>query len=148
MTGHSVRVGTGIILLFANASTPTHKYTKPCVHPVPGSFPLFKQLELQADHLVPTLNAGTVKLRPIWCSGGGIAPPLLTLALDGGEWSASRPGQEPPSADLDDMEKRKSLFPTGTRSPAFHPVTILTELSPLGFVLTERCKTEALNFVA
>jgi hypothetical protein len=27
----------------------------------------------------------------MWGSGG-IAPPLLTLALDGGSWSASRPG--------------------------------------------------------
>jgi hypothetical protein len=24
---------------------------------------------------------------------GGIAPPFLTSALDGGEWSASRPGR-------------------------------------------------------
>jgi hypothetical protein len=26
------------------------------------------------------------------CGSGGLAPPFLTLALDGGEWSASRPG--------------------------------------------------------
>jgi hypothetical protein len=29
-------------------------------------------------------------------SGGGIAPPFLTSALDGGEWSASRPGRFTP----------------------------------------------------
>jgi hypothetical protein len=30
-----------------------------------------------------------------WGSGG-IAPPFLTSALDGGEWSASRPGRYTP----------------------------------------------------
>jgi hypothetical protein len=30
-----------------------------------------------------------------WGSGG-IAPPFLTLALGGGEWSASRPGERVP----------------------------------------------------
>jgi hypothetical protein len=30
--------------------------------------------------------------KDVWGSGG-IAPPLLTSALDGGEWSASRPGR-------------------------------------------------------
>jgi hypothetical protein len=35
---------------------------------------------------------------------GGIAPPFLTSALDGGEWSASRPGS----------------FTTGERSPDTH----------------------------
>jgi hypothetical protein len=54
--------------------------------------------------------------------GGRIAPPFLTSALDGGEWSASRPsrftprGNAPgthwigcwvgPRAGLDGMEKR------------------------------------------
>jgi hypothetical protein len=28
----------------------------------------------------------------VWGSGG-VAPPFLTLALDGNEWSASRPGR-------------------------------------------------------
>jgi hypothetical protein len=56
---------------------------------------------------------------------GGIAPPFLTSALDGGEWSASRPcrfnsGEEAlvnhwiggwvgPRAGLDAVEKRKIL---------------------------------------
>jgi hypothetical protein len=31
----------------------------------------------------------------VWGSGG-IAPPILTSALDGGEWSASRPGRITP----------------------------------------------------
>jgi hypothetical protein len=30
------------------------------------------------------------------CGGGGIAPPILTSALDGGEWSTSRPGRYTP----------------------------------------------------
>jgi hypothetical protein len=58
---------------------------------------------------------------------GGIAPPSLTLALDGGEWSASRPGHfipweiDPgihwigewvdPRVGLYIVEKRKSLPP-------------------------------------
>jgi hypothetical protein len=60
----------------------------------------------------------------IWGSGG-IAPQLLTWALDGGEWSASRPcrltppkrvpdshwieGWVVPRAGLDVVEKRKNL---------------------------------------
>jgi hypothetical protein len=59
-----------------------------------------------------------------WDSGG-IAPPFLTSALDGGEWLASRPGSFTPGerapgthwigswvgprAGLDDVEKRKFL---------------------------------------
>jgi hypothetical protein len=59
----------------------------------------------------------------VWRSGG-IAPPLLTSALDGGEWSDSRPGRFTPGewasgiqwigswmgtgAGLDAMEKRKT----------------------------------------
>jgi hypothetical protein len=31
------------------------------------------------------------------CVDGGIAPRILTLALDGGEWSASRPGCSTPN---------------------------------------------------
>jgi hypothetical protein len=30
---------------------------------------------------------------------GSIASPFLTLVLDGGEWSASRPGQFPPGTE-------------------------------------------------
>jgi hypothetical protein len=56
---------------------------------------------------------------------GGVAPPLLTSALDGGEWSASRPGRFTrkkrvpgthwigglvnPRAGLDAVEERKIL---------------------------------------
>jgi hypothetical protein len=59
------------------------------------------------------------------CGTGGIAPPFLTSALDGGEWSASRtchftPGEKAPGthwigghvgprAGLDAVEKRKIL---------------------------------------
>jgi hypothetical protein len=55
----------------------------------------------------------------------GIGPPLLTSALDGGDWSASRPGRFTPGdrvpgmywieglvgprTGLDDVEKRKLL---------------------------------------
>jgi hypothetical protein len=55
--------------------------------------------------------------------GGGVAPPFLTSALDGGEWSASHPGRFTswerapgthwtggwvgPRAGLDIVEKRK-----------------------------------------
>jgi hypothetical protein len=58
----------------------------------------------------------------VWRSGG-VAPPFLTLALDGGEWSASHPGRftsgertpgtrwtggcVDPRAGLDTVEKRK-----------------------------------------
>jgi hypothetical protein len=57
--------------------------------------------------------------------GGGIAPPFLASALDGGEWSASRPGRfnfkevvpgthwirgwVGPRGGLDALEKRKIL---------------------------------------
>jgi hypothetical protein len=67
---------------------------------------------------------------------GGIAPPFLTSALDGGEWSASRPchftpgerapgthcigGWVGPRTGLDDVERRKILPPPGL------------ELRPLG----------------
>jgi hypothetical protein len=60
----------------------------------------------------------------MWGSGG-IAPPFLTSALDGGEWSASRPGTFTsekgipvthrirgwvcPRTGLEAMEKRKIL---------------------------------------
>jgi hypothetical protein len=65
---------------------------------------------------------------------GGTAPPFLTSALDGGEWSASRPdlfipdksprtnwirGWVDPRADLDAVDKR--FFPcreSDPRSPA------------------------------
>jgi hypothetical protein len=59
-----------------------------------------------------------------WGSGG-VAPPFLTLVLDGGEWSASRPGRFTPEESapgthwiggwvgprvrLDSMEKRQIL---------------------------------------
>jgi hypothetical protein len=70
----------------------------------------------------------------MWRSGGK-APPFLTSALDGGEWSASGPGhftpgetpQVPtgldrrvggPQSRSGAMEKRKFLAPTGNRTPA------------------------------
>jgi hypothetical protein len=64
---------------------------------------------------------------------GGIAPPFLTPALDGGEWSVSQtchlnPREGVPGTHClggwvgrrvgrDIMEKRKSLVPTGKRTP-------------------------------
>jgi hypothetical protein len=70
----------------------------------------------------------------IW-SNGGIAPPFLTSALDGGEWSASRPccfttgeiapgthwvrGWVGPRAGLDAVDTRKMLPLPGIELPRF-----------------------------
>jgi hypothetical protein len=70
--------------------------------------------------------------KDVWGSGG-IVPPFLTLALDGGDWWAScpscfTPGERAPAthwtghwarlrADQDDLEKRKSLSPTENQTP-------------------------------
>jgi hypothetical protein len=64
---------------------------------------------------------------------GGIAPPFLTSALNGGEWSASRPchftpvdralgthwirGWVGPTSGLDAMEKRKIFSPCRKSNP-------------------------------
>jgi hypothetical protein len=74
-----------------------------------------------------------------WGSGG-TTPPFLTLALDGGEWSASRSGRYfhsiggwvvPRAAGLDATEKRKSL-PLPWIEPRFlnrpSSSTVLTEI--------------------
>jgi hypothetical protein len=45
----------------------------------------------------------------IWRSGG-ISPPFLTSALDGGEWSASRPGRFTPWG-------KSPLYPLDRRAP-------------------------------
>jgi hypothetical protein len=47
-------------------------------------------------------------MKRIWGSGG-IAPPFLTSALDGGEWSASRPGRYTPE------ERAPPLYPLARR---------------------------------
>jgi hypothetical protein len=77
---------------------------------------------------------------------GGTSPPFLTSALDGGEWSASRPGRFYPreialgtdwiggwvgtKAGLDAMEKMKVLSLPGIepRPPSRQPVAMPTEL--------------------
>jgi hypothetical protein len=75
---------------------------------------------------------------------GGIAPPFLTSALDGGEWSGSHPGRfipgeiatgthwmggwVGPRAGLDAVEKRKSFARAGNRTPTIQPAVIPTEL--------------------
>jgi hypothetical protein len=53
-----------------------------------------------------------------------MAPPLLILALDGGEWSASQPldrqgigGWVGPRAGLNSMEKRKISCPCQESNP-------------------------------
>jgi hypothetical protein len=67
----------------------------------------------------------------IW-SRAGIAPILLTSALDGGEWSASRPYRFTPGTHsigdwvdpgigLNAVEKRKALH-RPAQNPAVHPV--------------------------
>jgi hypothetical protein len=78
------------------------------------------------------------------CGSGGIAPPFLTSALGGGEWSASRPGPAPrgksprypfdrrlvgPTAGLSAVQKRKISYPAGKQTLAVQPVAIPTELS-------------------
>jgi hypothetical protein len=78
------------------------------------------------------------------CESGGIAPQFLTSVLDGGEWSASRPGRftkgESPRYSLDRRlggpqsqsgrnVEEKNLSSAGNRTPAVQPVAIPTELS-------------------
>jgi hypothetical protein len=91
----------------------------------------------------------------IWGSGG-ILPPFLTSALDGDEWSASRPGrftlgERAPGtswtggwvslrAGPDLVEKRKMLTLPGIepRPPSLYPVAIPIELSHYESV--QKCK--------
>jgi hypothetical protein len=72
----------------------------------------------------------------VWGSGG-IAPPFLTSALDGGEWSASRPGRYIPGKKplvsieyeagwapvlvLTLWSREKSIAPAVNRTPVFQP---------------------------
>jgi hypothetical protein len=74
----------------------------------------------------------------VWGSGG-TASTFLTSALDGGEWSASRPSRSITAeiasslqfigswvgrrTSLDVMEKRKIPAPVGNRIQAFQPLT-------------------------
>jgi hypothetical protein len=80
----------------------------------------------------------------IWGSGD-IAPPFLTLALDGGEWLASRPwetapgthfigGLVGPRAGLDIMEK--DLLPLPKIKPRFlsRPACSLVILTALSWL--------------
>jgi hypothetical protein len=66
----------------------------------------------------------------------GIAPPLLISALDGGEWSASRPGRFTPreiapgtqwlcgpQSRSGRYEEDTNLAPAGNRTPAVQTVT-------------------------
>jgi hypothetical protein len=73
----------------------------------------------------------------VWRSGG-ISPPKLTSAVDGGEWSASHTGPYTPRETaagthwvggwlgprlgLEAVEKKESLAPVGNRKPAVQPV--------------------------
>jgi hypothetical protein len=82
----------------------------------------------------------------VWGSGG-IVPQFLTSALDGGEWSASRPNCFTPEkrapgnhwtgnwaslrAGLNAVEKKNSLTPAGNRAQAVQAVAIPTELTQL-----------------
>jgi hypothetical protein len=63
------------------------------ISPLPGSVNLFiLYLRFRWGKVVLVLNklSTTSRTRK---GRGGIAPPFFTLALDGGEWSASRPGR-------------------------------------------------------
>jgi hypothetical protein len=62
----------------------------------PGNEPEFNTLdEPIRDTVVSVMLLITFMNKKNTYGGGGIAPPFLTSALDGGEWSASRPGRYP-----------------------------------------------------
>jgi hypothetical protein len=59
--------------------------------------------------------------------GGGIAPPFVTSALDGGEWSGSRlnrfaPEEIVPGIHWIEGRKEKNLLLAGNRIPTVQPV--------------------------
>lgn len=74
---------------------------------------------------------------------GGIAPPFLTFALDGSEWSAVPMGIEPqypldrglggPQSQSGHWKKEKFLAPDRDPILAIQPVTVLTAISDLHF---------------
>jgi hypothetical protein len=80
----------------------------------------------------------------VWESGG-IDPPFLTSALDGGEWPASHPGSlipggrtsgtywigywVGPRAGLGSVKKKKSFGLALNRTPAVHSDAIPAELT-------------------
>jgi hypothetical protein len=53
--------------------------------------------------------------------GGGIAPPFLTSALDGGERPGSRPRQRAPGTDLIGGSVTQILFHCGAEKFLFPP---------------------------
>jgi hypothetical protein len=81
---------------------------------------------------------------------GDVAPPCLTSTLDGGEWSASRPGRFTsgekapgvgPRAGLDTAENKNPLSLLGIKSwpPIPQLVTIPTELHIfIGYLSNQR----------
>jgi hypothetical protein len=86
--------------------------------------------------VVPVLFSTEHHAMKAYWGSGGIAPRILTTALDGGVWSASRPGHFTPKkispstpwiggwvgprVGLDAVVKRKFSAPAGTRIPD-HP---------------------------
>jgi hypothetical protein len=72
----------------------------------------------------------------LWGSGG-IAPSFLTSALDGGEWSLSRPGRFTP-----DQDRRLGGPQSRSGSCGEEPVAIPTKLSRL----LEECFIKEYNF--
>jgi hypothetical protein len=83
---------------------------------------------------------GKANVVSVWrrIGSGGITPQFLTLTLDGGEWSASRPFRLTPGerasgthwiegrvglrAGLDAVEERKISCPSWNRTPAVQPI--------------------------
>jgi hypothetical protein len=63
---------------------------------------------------------------------GGIAPPFLSLPLDGGEWPASRPGAHWIGGWVGGRYgEEKNVLPLANRTPTVQPVAIPTELCRL-----------------
>jgi hypothetical protein len=82
------------------------------------------------------LHSLSIMHEVLWWSGG-IAPPLLTSALNGGEWSASRSGRITaeertlcarwvgaggPYSQSQRIGEENKVVPTGNRTPAAQPV--------------------------
>jgi hypothetical protein len=97
--------------------------------------PLFRMQVLGTAHIwtrvpreVDSLCEGTGNVTLVWKSGG-IAPPFLTSALDGGEWSASRLCRFNPEGNSPWYSLYRSLGAPQRRCGLYGEVTNLLSLS-------------------